>query len=56
MIHIFFIFVGCWAKQFSFFENLYYNTGFDKIIITLANQNGGPFEMGDKVNLTFSNK
>ena len=26
----FFIFVGCWAKQFSFFENLYYNTGFDK--------------------------
>ena len=29
-----------------------YNTEFDDIIITFTNQNGGPLEIKDKVNLT----
>ena len=29
-----------------------YNTEFDEIIVTLADQNGRPLEMKDKVNLT----
>ena len=29
-----------------------YNTEFDEVIITFADQNGGPLEIEDKVNLT----
>ena len=29
-----------------------YNTEFDEVIITFTNQNGGPLEIEDKVNLT----
>ena len=29
-----------------------YNTGFDEIIITLADQNGTPLKIEDKINLT----
>ena len=38
------------SSNLVFLKN--YNTEFDKIVIKIANQNGRPLEIEDKVNLT----